>query len=115
MEFTYWKEGDVIAVVTCTCGGAEGLARTALKNGGVGNWLDFPIAKGKQQTKYVLDTMRNKFGEVDSFKALETYTQKSGKYVVIIANDGKRFAWTDISRGSLKDRLDAEILIKEFA
>lgn len=105
----------MIAVVTCTCGGAEGLARTALKNGGVENWLNYPIAQGKQQTKFVLDTMRSKFGDVDSFKALETYTQKSGKYVIIIAHDGKRFAWTDISRGSLKERLDAEILVKEFA
>lgn len=105
----------MIAIVTCTCGGAEGLARTALKNGGHPDWLNFRIAKGKQQTKYVLDTLRAKYGDVDSYKALETFTQKSGKYVVIIAYDGKKFAWTDISRGTLKDRLDAEILIKEFA
>lgn len=105
----------MIAVVTCTCGGAEGLARTALKNGGVKNWLSYPIAQGKQQTKYVLDTMRNKFGDVAAFQALEAYIQKSGRYVVIIANDGKKFAWTDISRGTLKERLDAEILVSEFA
>lgn len=105
----------MIAVVTCTCGGAEGLARTALKNGGVKNWLSYPIAQGKQQTKYVLDTLRAKFGEVSSFKALEAFTQKSGRYVVIIAHDGKRFAWTDIARGSIKERLDAEILVSEFA
>ena len=105
----------MIAVVTCTCGGAEGLARTALKNGGYPDWLNTPIAQGKSQTKYVLESLKARYEDVSSYKALKAHVENRGRYVVIIGYKDKTFAWTDISRGSLKDRLDAEILVKEFA
>ena len=105
----------MIAVVTCTCGGAEGLARTALKNGGHPDWLNFPIAQGKSQTKFVLDTFKSKHENNSAYKALCEFVEKKGRYVVIIGEKGKTFAWADIARGSIQERLDAEILIKEFA
>ena len=105
----------MIAVVTCTCGGAEGLARTALKNGGHPDWLNFPIAQGKNQTKFVLDTFKAKHENNSAYKALCDFVEKSSRYVVIIGEKGKTFAWADIARGSLQERLDAEILVKEFA
>lgn len=115
MEFADWKEGDVIAVVTCTCGGAENLARTALKNGGHPDWLNLTISKGKSQTKYVLDALKSRYQNASSYQALAEYVEKRGRYVVIIGYKDKTFAWTDIANGTLKDRLDAEILVKEFA
>ena len=105
----------MIAVVTCTCGGAEGTARTALKNGGHPDWLNIQIAKGKAQTKYVLDTLKSRYESSSSYQALCQHVEKRGRYVVIIGYRDKIFAWADISRGSVKDRLDAEILVKEFA
>lgn len=105
----------MILVVTCTCGGAESTARTALKNGGHPDWLTLPIAQGKNQTKYVLDTLKGKFENNSSYQALCQHVEKRGRYVVIIGHRDKTFAWADISRGSIQDRLDAEILVKEFA
>lgn len=105
----------MIAVVTCTCGGAESLARTALKNGGHPDWLNTPIAQGKNQTKYVLESLKNRYENISSYQALVDHVNKKGRYVVIIGYKDKVFAWTDISRGSIQDRLDAEILVKEFA
>ena len=105
----------MIAVVTCTCGGAEGMARTVLKNGGLSNWLEIPIAQGKNQTKYVLDTFKSKHENNSAYKALCDYVEKKGRYVVLIGEKGKTFAWADVARGTLQERLDAEILVKEFA
>ena len=105
----------MIAVVTCTCGGAEGLARSALKNGGHPDWLNMPIAQGKKQTEFVLDTFKQKHENNSSYQALCEYVKKRGRYVVIIGEKGKVFAWADISRGTIQERMDAEILVKEFA
>ena len=105
----------MILVVTCTCGGAENLARTALKNGGHPNWLNLSIAQGKKQSEYVLDTLKSKFENVASYQALKDFIQKRSRYVVIIGHDDKTFAWTDIANGTLKDRLDAELLVEKFA
>lgn len=105
----------MIAIVTCTCGGAEGLARTVLKNGGHPDWLNVPIASGAKQTEYVLDTLKDKYGSAPGYAALRDFVKNHGRYVVVIGFNGKVFAWTDISRGTLKDRLDAEILVNEFA
>lgn len=107
----------MILMMTCTCGGAEGLARTALKNGGVSDWLSRSIAQGKQQSKVVLDMLRPTFANNDKYNALCQYVEKSGKYVVAVGYDPtkKIFEWSDFSRGTIKERLDAEILIKEFA
>lgn len=107
----------MILIVTCTCGGAEGLARTALKNGGVSDWLTRPIAQGKPQTKVVLDMIRPTFANDDKYKALCQYVEKAGRYVIVVGYDPSKkiFEWRDFSRGTIKERLDAEILIKEFA
>lgn len=105
----------MIAVITCTCGGAEGLARTALKNGGYQDWLTLPIAQGKSQAKYVLDTFKAKHGDNSAYQALCEFIEKSSRFVVVIGERDKTFAWADIARGSLQEKMDAEILVKEFA
>ena len=105
----------MIAIVTCTCGGAENMARTVLKNGGHPNWLNEPVAQGKSQTKYVLDALRSRYKDDPAFQALEQFTSKAGKYIVVIGYDKNVFKWTDVARGKLKDRIDGEIIVKEFA
>lgn len=91
------------------------MARTALKNGGHPDWLDLTISKGKSQTDYVMNTLKGRYENAPSYQALAEYVRKRGRYVIIIGYKDKTFAWTDIANGTLKDRLDAEILVKEFA
>lgn len=105
----------MIAVITCACGGAEEMARSILKQGENSDWLKMPIAKGKDQSKYVMDSLRSRYGNNDKFKALDSYYPNRSSYIIFIGYDGKEFKWADAARGTIKERLDAEILVRDFS
>ena len=105
----------MIAVVTCACGGAEEMARSVLKNGGFGNWLKMPIARGKEQTEYVMNSLRGRYGSNDKFKALDSYYKGRSSYIILIGYDKGEFKWADVARGTIKERLDGEILVRDFS
>lgn len=106
----------MIYVVTCTCGGADRTAREALRNGGVENPLEYPIYKGKKEAKSVVTQLISRLGTSNDLGALLGYIEKAGKFVVVIGVDPKKPStrWADLSRGSIKEKLDGEIIIREF-
>lgn len=106
----------MIYVVTCTCGGADRTAREALRNGGVENPIEYPIYKGKKEAKAVVTQLISRFGPSADLGALLDYIEKAGRFVVVIGVDTKtrQTRWADLSRGSIKEKLDGEIIVKEF-
>lgn len=105
----------MIAVITCACGGAEEMARSILRQGEYEDWLKMPIAKGKDQSKYVMDSLRSRYQNNDNFKALDAYYPGRSSYIVVIGYDKDNFKWADVARGKIKERLDGEIIVRNFS
>lgn len=105
----------MIEVITCTCGGADRTAREVLRKGGMENCLETPITKGKAPSLTVLDSLKE-YSDIPEYGALCSYVKKAGRFVVIIGHDPKThsFRWADVSRGSIKERLDGEIIVSEY-
>ena len=104
----------MIFVITCTCGGAERTARDVLNKGGMPNYMEFPITKGKQASLKVLDSLKPVYGARTEFNALYGYVKKTGRFVVVIGCSDNIFRWSDVSRGAIKERIDGEIIVSEF-
>lgn len=105
----------MIAIITCACGGAEEMARSILRQADYKDWLKMPIAKGKDQSKYVMDSLRGKYQNDDNFKALDGYYPNRSSYIVIIGYDKGVFKWADVARGKIKERLDGELIVRDFS
>lgn len=107
----------MILVLACTCGGVDQLARTALKEGGHPNWLNFAVAKGRSESIHKLETIEPLFGDTPQYKALHDKLGKgSGKYVIVLGCDPEshRIRWADIGRGKVEDMMDAQIIVSEY-
>lgn len=106
----------MIEVITCTCGGADRTAREVLRKGGMENCLDFPIVRGKSPSLAVLDAMREEYGDLTEFKVLYDYVKKAGRFVVVVGHDHSSHSmrWADVSRGSIKEQIDGEIIVSEY-
>lgn len=106
----------MIAVITCACGGADRMAREALRKGGVENPIEFPITKSKNSSLAVLESLKPEYGDLTDFKVLVEHVKRSGRFVVVIGYSSSEhiMRWADVSRGTLKEKLDGEILVSEF-
>lgn len=106
----------MIKVFACTCGGVDQLVRTALKDGGHPDWLNMPITKGRQESIRELDSLKPLLGMNAGFNALyDKLKSGAGKYIIIFGYTKEgAVRWSDISRGTIKEMMDAEIIVSEF-
>ena len=104
----------MLKVVTCTCGGAERTARDVLMKGGLQNYMEFPITKGKNPSLREVDAIPDQYKDMAEYKALVSYIKKSGRFVIIFGYKDDTFRWADVSRGSIKEKIDGEIIVTEM-
>lgn len=108
----------MLAVVSCTCGSAEGLARAVLKEGGDKHFLTTPIYKGKKEFERFLDDMKAAYPGSraidDGLYALSQYVSPKSSYVVIVGTDGVNFEFQDVKDGTIRSRLDGETLVAAY-
>lgn len=100
----------MLAVCSCLCGSTDKLLRGFLNKSGYKEWMEIDIYKGKEKTKKLLD-MLPQYPEIGE---LRNFVEKSSKWAVIIGFDGQFCKWADISRGGVKAKVDAEIIIQQF-
>lgn len=103
-----------LAIVSCSCGGAENLARRVLQKGGCKYWLEVPIFKGKEKLKdffaFIPPTIPEKDREI-----LKIGVKDKSSYVLIVGYDENHMIWADLKSGGIKSQLDGEVITSEFA
>lgn len=104
----------MIKVIACTCGGVERLARTTLRNGGMKNALEVPITRGKKESMRELASLPETCKETAQYKALLDYVSKAGRFVIIVGYSDNDMRWMDVSRGTIKEKLDGELIVEHF-
>lgn len=105
----------MILVLTCTCGGAERLARKFLKRAGYPNWMNIPIYKGKDKSKAVLSAIPQEYLLNPKTCSLISHIDNNSKYVVIFGYGDSLVRWTDVASGGVKEQIDADIIVDKFA
>ena len=103
-----------LAVVACTCGGAQMRARKILERSGCKYWLDVPIYSGAKKFKEFLATLPPTMSQKD-IDILKCGVEGKSSYIIIIGLTPTRMVWSDIKNNNTKAVLDAEIIINEFA
>lgn len=100
-----------IAVCSCLCGGTNSLLRNFLRESDYSDWLNIPIAKGREKTLMLLERLPN-YPEVEM---LANFVRGASKWAVIIGWDDQGCKWGDISHGGTKAAIDTEAIVRHFA
>lgn len=104
----------MIKVVTCTCGGAERTARDVLLKGDMPDYMEYPITKGKSQSLKELEELPDEYKAKPEYKAMLNYIRNSGRFVIILGYKDGAMRWADVSRGTIKEKIDGEIIVSEM-
>lgn len=104
----------MLVLLTCQCGGAEPMVRSVLQTAGVKDWLKVPVKKGKKAATDWLDMCPDKIKSTLEWGALRNFIVNNGKYAVIVGYNDLMFKWSDVAAGSIKAKLDAEVIAKKF-
>lgn len=99
-----------LAVVTCKCGSSESLVRNYLHSIGYPEWMNIPIAQGKEKSLSVL----NQLPPAPEKEMLQSLLKNASKWAVIIGYNDKSMRWSDIAHGGAKTQIEAELVVKTF-
>lgn len=104
----------MLIILTCTCGNAENMARSILKEANINDWLGIPITKGKQKSLDVLNGMSRKARLQREWQELYAIVTTRGRFVLFIGINGDLIRFADAANGDIKSKLDAQIIAKNF-
>lgn len=100
----------MITCLLCRCHGSEPIARKIMRDSGYQAWQSQPVIKGREACMNYLDTIPQD-KEVDKLKE---YLKRQSSWSVILGYDGQTYRWADAGHGLLKNKLDAEVIVKDF-
>ena len=100
----------MITLLICRCANSEPLIRKALREAHRPDWATHPVIKGKEQCLNYLNTLP----ENQATGSLLLYLQRSSSWSIILGIDGDDYRWVDVGHATVKDRLDAEIILENF-
>lgn len=100
-----------IACCTCLCHSSPTLIRNFLHQAGYPDWMNIPIAEGKQKSRSLL-TRLPQYPEV---QALDHFLENSSKWAVIIGWNENGCRWADIAHQAAVSKIDARLIIETFA
>ena len=103
----------MLAVVACTCGNSESLARRVLKEGGCERWLEVPIFKGKDKVREFAFLLQGHAPQ-DKIDEIKHYVSDKSSYVVVVGYTPHQVEWVDIKNGDLTSMLDGKVIAREF-
>lgn len=105
----------MIALLSCTCGGSEHLLRGTLRGAKGVDWLNAPIYKGKDAAKAFFDSLPEGIANFPEIKALQSSISHRSRYAVVLGYNENGAIWTDVTAGSIKNKLDAQIIAEKFS
>lgn len=102
----------MIACCGCQCGSTDNLIRGFLSKRGFADWATIEIPKGREKSRWLVSVLP-KFPEMEM---LDNFLKDASKWAVIIGYDrAGNCRWTDIAHGGEKSRVDAELILDQFA
>lgn len=103
-----------LAIVACTCGNVENLARRVLAKSGCNYWLDVPFYSGQERFLDFLRSLPTTIPKKD-IEILKIGVGHKSSYVIIVGYTHDHMVWADLKGGDLRSQLDAEVIAREFA
>lgn len=100
-----------IVAVTCLCGSSESLVRNFLKSIDYSGWIDVPIYKGKEKSINIV----NQLPPAPEKEMLQAFLKNASKWAVIIGYNDTGMKWSDIAHGGAKTKIEAELVVRNFA
>ena len=104
----------MLILLVCNCGGAEPLARSVLKEAGVKDWLVTSLVRGNKNCLEWINKLPSATRNLDVVDALFMMIKNKSRYAVIVGYDDEHFRWSDVANGSIKAKLDGEVIAKQF-
>lgn len=103
----------MLYILGCRCANSEPRMRTFLQENGYKKWQSIPMVKGRELCINFLDTLpHSQFDkEIDKLKG---YIKRSSSWSIVVGTDGEVYQWADLGHSSLKEKLDAEIVVRDF-
>lgn len=105
----------MLIAAICNCSGSETQVRSVFKKKGLANWLEIPVFKGRDGIPVMFNYLPPEVREADCIQALARSLKNRSSYAVIIGYDENGVRWSDVRNGDLASRLDAEIIVEQFA
>lgn len=101
----------MITLYACKCSNAVPLIRRVLRENHYQDWYTAPIVQGKEACLNHLATLP----ENRENGALAQYITRASSWSIIQASPDSPhpYKWVDVGHATVKDRLDAEILLEE--
>ena len=100
-----------IRIVACNCGSSEQVARRFLERAGYKDWMNAPIARGKEASRKIASSL-SFFPEA---QMLDNYLQGASKWVVIIGWNDKGCRWADLVHSPTKSEIEGQVIVETFA
>lgn len=96
----------MISLLVCRCANSEPLIRKALREAHHPKWSTLPVIKGKAPCLQHVSTLPTN----TNTGALTLHLQRASSWSVIL-EDHPPYRWVDVGHATVKDRLDAEIIL----
>lgn len=100
----------MIYSLNCRCANSEPRMRTFLRECGYLEWQTISAIKGRSECLEFL----SRLPKDQEIEKLKMYLQRQSSWSVVLGTDGQSFRWADLGHSKLKEKLDAEIIVKDF-
>lgn len=101
----------MLGIITCYCSSSDSLVRNFLKSINYPDWINIPIAKGKEKSLALL----NQMPPTPEKEMLQSFLKNASKWAVIIGYTDDQMKWSDIAHNGPKSRIEAEFVVKSFS
>lgn len=98
-----------LMALVCRCANSEPRMRTFLRENHHTDQIK--IAKGRSECLNFLGTLPPEDKEMDKLKE---YIRRQSSWSVVIGTDGTHYEWADLGHSSLKEKLDAELIVEKY-
>lgn len=104
----------MLVVLTCECGSAEQLVRSAMHRYEYKNWATEPIYRGRSNCLQSVENLIRKYPDSNRLKELYTHINNTSKWAVFLGYNDESVDWADISHGKMKEDVDAEAVVEKY-
>lgn len=99
-----------LMMLVCRCSNSEPRMRTFLRECGYPEWQTISAIKGRSECLEFL----SRLPKDQEIEKLKMYLQRQSSWSVVLGTDGSIYRWADLGHSKLKEKLDAEIIVKDF-
>lgn len=99
--------------LNCRCANSVPRMKNFLRECGYPEWNTIKMAKGRSECLEFISTLPHHQTDKELDK-LRLYIKRQSSWSIILGTDGTHYHWADLGHSQLKEKLDAEIIVKEY-